>query len=91
MRHVVRRRRPDGITELRPIDARLERPGWYLATFSVLFATCALFVSAQIPPSLFGAMIVAAIFGELCFGLRDLLDQRRPLAEVVVLAGTRFR
>jgi hypothetical protein len=91
MRHVVRKRRADGITELRPIDARLERPGWYLATFTVLLATCALFVSAQIPPSLFAAMIVAAIFGELCFALRDLLDQRRPLADVVVLARARWR
>ncbi|BDG02168.1 hypothetical protein [Anaeromyxobacter oryzae] len=91
MRNVVRRRRADGITELRPIDERLERPGWYLGAFTVLLFACALFVSTAIPPTLLAAVIAAALSGELCMTCRDLLDHRRPPAQIVVLARARAR
>ncbi len=91
MRHVARRRRADGLTELRPIDARLERPGWYLAAFTVILFAGALFVSTAIPASLVATVLGATLGGEVCFAIRDLLDLRRPPAPVVVLARARLR
>jgi uncharacterized membrane-anchored protein len=86
MRHLTRVKRPDGITELRPRSERVEHHEWYLAAFTALLFTIALFVSAAIPPALFVAMVVSVAIGEVLLGLRTLLELRRPRADVLVLA-----
>jgi hypothetical protein len=89
MRHVVRGRRTDGLIELRPRDQRLERPDWYFAAFTVILLATGLFMSAAIPPALLAAVLAAALSGEVCLSLRDLLLLRRPRAEIFVLARGR--
>ncbi len=90
--HVTRRRRRDGLVELRPRDQRVERPEWYTAGFTVLLLAWGLFVSTAIPPKLLGAVMLGLVLGELCLAIRGLLALRHPRAQVVVFArGMRSR
>jgi hypothetical protein len=91
MPHVIRRRRPDGITELRPRDEQIQRFEWYLDSFTAFLAATGLFVSTLIPPLLLGWVILGCLLGELCLDVRAYLLLRRPAAPVLVLAPTARR
>lgn len=91
--HVTRRRRRDGLVELRPRDHRVERPEWYTAGFTVLLLAWGLFVSTAIPPQLLAVVLLALVAGELCLAIRSLLALRNPRAQLVgfARASRRFR
>jgi hypothetical protein len=88
MPHAIRRRRPDGITELRPRDQRIDRSEWYLEAFTAFLLAAGLFVSTMIPPMLLGWVILGCLCGELCLDVRAYLLLRRPLAPVYVLTSS---
>lgn len=85
----VRRLRPDGIVQLLPRHARVERQEWWLLAFTTLLVTGALFISTAIPAHVFGMTILCWLGGEVSFIVVALASLRHPPAEVEVLAQVR--
>jgi hypothetical protein len=86
MADLIRRRRPDGVTQLFPRDARFGRAEWTMASFTTLLFANVLFLSTAIPIQLVGLVVLAWAAGEACYAIRTLRLMRRPPAEVRELA-----
>jgi hypothetical protein len=89
MAHVHLERRKDGLIHLRPSEPRFTRAEWYLAAFTTFMIAAGMFIAAVVPPLLLAMLLMAVLVGELCFALRDLLDLRRPRADVLAFARVR--
>jgi hypothetical protein len=83
MREVWIRNRPDGVTELSPPLAPLDRDERWLVIVSVVMATSGFFVSGALPVAALGAVVASCLAGEVILAAKALvLILRRPLAEV---------
>jgi hypothetical protein len=92
MHGVTIRNRTDGVTELSPRIAPLDREERALVIVTVLMAASAFFVSGVLPIAVLAALLAACIAGELVLGVKALvLALRRPLADVHEVAHTHLR
>jgi hypothetical protein len=83
MREVSIRQRRDGITELSPKLAPLERDDRWLIIFTVLMTASCFFLAGALPASMFAALFGACVAGELVLGVKALvLMLLRPRAQV---------
>jgi hypothetical protein len=83
MRDVWIRNRPDGVTELSPQLAPLDRDERWLVITTVVMATCGFFVAGAMPPAALAALVACCLAGEVILGAKALLlVLRRPVAEV---------
>jgi hypothetical protein len=87
----VRLRRSEGLVEVVPTSAPLDRPDRWLAMFTVCFAATGLFVGGALPPQAVAVTLACCIAGELGVMARSLALLRRPPAEVHELPRRRFR
>jgi hypothetical protein len=77
------RNRPDGVTELSPPLAPLDRFDRGLVIFTVLLAAGGLFLAGVMPAPVAGAILLSCIAGEVVLGAKALLlALLRPVAEV---------
>jgi hypothetical protein len=83
MRGVWIRNRPDGVTELSPQLAPLDRGERWLVICSIVMATCGFFVAGAMPAEVLAAVVASCVAGEVVLGAKALvLVVARPLAEV---------
>jgi hypothetical protein len=77
------RNRPDGVTELSPPLAPLDRFDRWLVIFTVMLATGGFFLSGTMPVAVAAAILLACVAGDVVLGAKALvLALVRPVAEV---------
>jgi hypothetical protein len=77
------RNRPDGVTELSPPLAPLDRFERWLVIFTVMLATGGVFLCGLMPVEVAAALLLSCIAGEVVLGAKALvLALVRPVAEV---------
>jgi len=87
MRHVWIRIRPDGVTELSPELAPLERDDRRVVTFTLMIVTLGFFMAGFIPPAVVPTVAISCLAGEMILGAKALvLAVLRPPAEVLEVA-----
>jgi hypothetical protein len=83
MREVFIRQRRDGVTELSPKLAPLDREDRWLIIMTFMLSAGCLFLAGVMPVSMVGALFASCIAGELVLGVKALaLILLRPPAEV---------
>lgn len=92
MHEVTIRNRSDGVTELSPKLAPMDREERWLVIVTVLITAGGFFVSGAIPAPVLGALFASCIAGELVLAAKALLlALRRPLAPVHEVAAWEAR
>jgi len=84
MREVWIRHRPDGVTELSPTLAPLDREERWIVAFTVAMVAVGFFMAGALPAPMLAAVLVSCIAGEVVLGAKViLLALLRPRAEVL--------
>jgi hypothetical protein len=87
----VRFRSSEGLVEVVPTSAPLERPDRLLALFAVLLAAGGLFAADAVPPQAVAVTFACCLAAEAGVALRGLALLRKPRAEVHALRPRRLR
>jgi hypothetical protein len=92
MREVSIRNRPDGVTELSPRLAMLDRGDRWLVIVTVTITAVGFFTAGAMPAPVLAAVLASCVAGEVVLGAKAVvLALLRPRAEVHEFASFRPR